>query len=155
MFKMETSCGVILYRVNDEGTYEFFMCLASMPYTLSMQKWNFPKGHIEDGETPLDCAKREFYEETHIKLKDNTPFRYLGKVQQNTYKQVHVFAKKYDGENMDNCYSNECVSYVDGVPVVHNEVEAYDWLTYDVYEQVGLPCYLPILKRIIENDSNH
>ena len=152
---METSCGIILYKVNDEGAYEFFMCQPKMPQIYRQQKWSFPKGHIEEGETPLECAKREFYEETHVKLHDSTPLIHLGKIQQNQFKQVHVFCKKYDGENMDNCYSNECVTSVDGMPIVHREVEAYAWLTYDKYESMGLSCYLPILRQIIEHDTNH
>ena len=28
--------------------------------------WSFPKGHVEDGELPLDAAKREIFEETGI-----------------------------------------------------------------------------------------
>jgi 8-oxo-dGTP pyrophosphatase MutT (NUDIX family) len=31
--------------------------------------YSFPKGHIEEGEKPLDAAIREFYEEVGIKLK--------------------------------------------------------------------------------------
>lgn len=31
-------------------------------------KWSFPKGHREKNETPIDCAKREIYEETGIKI---------------------------------------------------------------------------------------
>jgi 8-oxo-dGTP pyrophosphatase MutT (NUDIX family) len=32
------------------------------------QKWSFPKGHTEDNELPLDCAKRELEEETGVRL---------------------------------------------------------------------------------------
>ena len=31
--------------------------------------WGFPKGHIEEGETPLKAAEREVFEETGFKLK--------------------------------------------------------------------------------------
>ena len=30
--------------------------------------WSFPKGHLEDGETPGQAAVREVYEETGIKI---------------------------------------------------------------------------------------
>lgn len=33
-------------------------------------KWSFPKGHREPNETPYECAIREIYEETGIKLND-------------------------------------------------------------------------------------
>lgn len=33
-------------------------------------KWSFPKGHREKNETPFDCAKREIYEETGIKIEE-------------------------------------------------------------------------------------
>jgi 8-oxo-dGTP pyrophosphatase MutT (NUDIX family) len=31
-------------------------------------KWSFPKGHSKESETPLECALRELYEETSIKI---------------------------------------------------------------------------------------
>jgi tRNA nucleotidyltransferase (CCA-adding enzyme) len=37
-------------------------------------KWSFPKGHMEKNESALDCAKREIYEETGIKIENfNSP----------------------------------------------------------------------------------
>jgi 8-oxo-dGTP pyrophosphatase MutT (NUDIX family) len=32
--------------------------------------WSLPGGHLEDGESSLDCSKREFYEETDIDIDD-------------------------------------------------------------------------------------
>jgi ADP-ribose pyrophosphatase YjhB (NUDIX family) len=32
------------------------------------QVWSFPKGHINTGETGLECAQRELFEETSLKL---------------------------------------------------------------------------------------
>ena len=31
-------------------------------------KWSFPKGHMQEAERAIDCALREFYEETGITL---------------------------------------------------------------------------------------
>jgi ADP-ribose pyrophosphatase YjhB (NUDIX family) len=33
-------------------------------------KWFIPSGHLEKNETPRDCAYREFYEETNIKIEE-------------------------------------------------------------------------------------
>lgn len=30
------------------------------------KKWSFPKGHLQDGETPFQCARRETFEETGV-----------------------------------------------------------------------------------------
>jgi 8-oxo-dGTP pyrophosphatase MutT (NUDIX family) len=30
------------------------------------QKWSFPKGHLQDGETAFQCARRETFEETGV-----------------------------------------------------------------------------------------
>lgn len=52
------SCGFIIMRTKPQLGF------------LLMQKYNrydLPKGHIELGETELECALRELYEETGIK----------------------------------------------------------------------------------------
>ena len=38
--------------------------------------WSLPKGHIDPGETKIDAAKRELYEETGIK--NATLIKYIG-----------------------------------------------------------------------------
>ena len=62
--------------------------------------WSLPKGHIEDGESLLDTAKREIYEEsgiTEIKLLKNLGSyqRYKldseGKEDKSELKTIHMF----------------------------------------------------------------
>ena len=62
--------GVIL--TNSKGQY----LLVKGVYT---SVWSFPKGHLEKGETYLECAVRECKEETGVSISDyvliNKPIR--------------------------------------------------------------------------------
>lgn len=52
------SAGFVLFRHMGEGAYDVLMV------EQYGETWSFPKGHIEDGEEPLQCASRELQEET-------------------------------------------------------------------------------------------
>jgi len=56
--KNETSAGAILYQNAKEPMYLLLHYGAG--------HWDFPKGHIEEGETEIDTVKREVKEETSI-----------------------------------------------------------------------------------------
>jgi len=51
------SCGVLLVR--GEPVREFLLMKHS-------NRWDLPKGHVDDGETDIECALREMEEETGI-----------------------------------------------------------------------------------------
>ena len=123
----------------------------ALVYREKQNDWSFPKGHIEDGESPLEAAIREFQEETSVVLQNVENISYLGIVRQNNYKKVHVFAKPYNGEDVEHCDSNECITVIDGVEYIHKEVKGYAWMTYDELEVKGLKCYQPLFKNIMHN----
>ena len=58
MTEAKLSCGIVLARVTENG-YETLMLRA-------YHHWDFPKGILEEGEEPLQTAKRELCEETSI-----------------------------------------------------------------------------------------
>ena len=51
--------GIIMYYNGKENEY----ALVQGRYT---EKWSFPKGHSNEGETPMECTQREIQEETGI-----------------------------------------------------------------------------------------
>jgi 8-oxo-dGTP pyrophosphatase MutT (NUDIX family) len=63
----EISAGAIVFRRDARGQ-PFYLLLhyPSSPKT-KREYWDFPKGHIEKGETEVETVKREVQEETGIK----------------------------------------------------------------------------------------
>lgn len=56
---------IVVYREStelEEEKYKFLILL----HTGLENNWSFPKGHVEDGETPVETALRELKEETGI-----------------------------------------------------------------------------------------
>ena len=56
----ERSAGAIVFMLKEDNENEFLI----LHYTYG--HWDFPKGNIELGETELEAARREIYEETNI-----------------------------------------------------------------------------------------
>ena len=103
---MVKKCGIILYNKN---TKKYFLV-----HGRKSNKWGFPKGHMEKGETEKTTALREFYEETGFQL---SPFIELNKkyiVKNNIYFQVSI-------ESLD-----ELIKVEDTIPD-RNEIEKYEW----------------------------
>ena len=147
---MEWSSGVILYRDNGERR-EFFVCTPDGPHWEGRVLYNFPKGHIEGEETPFQAAIREFQEETSIPLtNDESKYIYYGIVNQNKKKNVHVFIKKWEGEDTEHCVSNMCTSAWNGHIIEHHEVRGYTWMTYDELKEVGMKCYRQVFRDILK-----
>ena len=63
----EKSCGIIL--IDDENQYLLVQLLAG--------HWDFPKGHVEQGETEKETALREVLEETGLNVHILDGFQYV------------------------------------------------------------------------------
>lgn len=63
--QIENSAGVIPYRVTGEQTL-VYLVLHSATVRNPRARWEFPKGGMEDQETPRQTAGREFREETSL-----------------------------------------------------------------------------------------
>ncbi len=65
----EKSCGGIVYRKFHGNTEILLIKHIKSGY------WSFPKGHVENGETEEETAKREIKEETGIDVYIDSGFR--------------------------------------------------------------------------------
>jgi len=80
----------------------------------SEPEWGFPKGRKKRGENDLDCAKREFFEETGLCEKDISILHWISPIVENligtngiSYRHIYYLAEC----NMDvqPCINNNCV----------------------------------------------
>lgn len=62
----EKSCGVLPYRITD-GKQEFLLVFETYS-----KCWSLPKGHMEAGESEVQTALRELYEETGLTARLDT-----------------------------------------------------------------------------------
>lgn len=67
----EKSCGGIVYR-KYHGNTEILLIKH-----INSGHWSFPKGHVEQGETEIQTAKREIKEETGMDVMVDPTFREL------------------------------------------------------------------------------
>ncbi len=89
--KYEKSCGAIV--VDDEKV---------LLVKHNAGHWDFPKGHVEEGETEIETAIREVKEETNIDIKIEKENRYISEYspKENVMKTVIYFiGEKVGGED--------------------------------------------------------
>lgn len=89
------SAGILLYRIKGSEP-EFFLVHPGGPFWIKkdMHAWSVPKGEFNDDEDPLEAAKREFEEETGIRLKGD--FIRLTPVTQKGGKKIFCFGCRGD-----------------------------------------------------------
>ena len=86
MAKFNKYSGVLI-KCNDE----VLLCKRSPEKPLG-DVWSIPSGHVENGESPLNGAIREFYEETNIKITENLEFiGFVDRYKKDKTKKGHMF----------------------------------------------------------------
>ena len=121
---VEVSAGGIVFRLTDRGTR--YLLIKD-----SYDNWGFPKGHIENGETPAAAAARETAEETGLSgLELRGPirvidwhFRFRGR---HIHKYCHFFL-------FESASGEPCPQVEEGITDFRWEVldQALEALSYD------------------------
>ena len=99
---VQISAGLLMYR-RKHGEPQFFIVHPGGPFWKNKNAgaWSIPKGGVREGESLLECAKREFYEETGIRVKDKKEnYIYLGFVKLKSGKIIYAWAFEGDWSGM-------------------------------------------------------
>lgn len=92
--KVDIAGGIILNRENE----------ILLVYNPETDSWTYPKGHVEEGESFLETAKREILEETDIsdlELISELPiYERPTRQQQNKIKVMHMFLFRTNSETV-------------------------------------------------------
>ena len=83
------SCGFIVFA-RETGTV--LACHPNGQAAGPEMAYDIPKGHLEEGEQPLEAAKRELKEETGLVLPPDAPLHEIGLVPYQKQKSLHLFS---------------------------------------------------------------
>jgi len=110
--------------------------------------WSIPKGEIELSEDTLTAAKREFYEETGIRI--NGTFIELKSVRMPGGKIIHAFALEGD-LNAENIHSNNfSIEWPPSSGKIQQfpEIDRGEWMDIRIAEVKLNRWQLPFLKEL-------
>ena len=93
---MKQSAGLLIYRVKD-GVPQVFLVHPGGPFWTGkdIASWSIPKGEFEQGEDPLQAARREFTEETGLTIPNVEPVP-LDPVKQPSRKMIYAWYLRAD-----------------------------------------------------------
>jgi predicted NUDIX family NTP pyrophosphohydrolase len=88
---MKEAAGIIPVRIKN-NRIQVLLSHGGGPQWKGKNLWAIPKGGVEEGETYLEAAVREFQEETGYVIPDISSLIPLEPVQQSKYKKIYIWA---------------------------------------------------------------
>ncbi len=112
-------------------------------------RWDLPKGHVDPGETNLECAYRELEEETGISADDieiDNEFKFKQKYTV-TYKRSNYVPKK-----------KKLIIYLarllHEVEITTTEHEGFEWFDWNPPHSIQEKTINPVLKKLAKHWRN-
>ena len=128
------SCGVILFR--REPVLSFLLMKHA-------DRWDLPKGHVDAGETDLDCALREMEEETGLsrdRVRLDKSFRFA-EIYYPTY-------KRYPGEQIEKTLVIFLGWLETDQPITLSEHAGCEWLPWNPPHRIQQNTIDPLLAAV-------
>ena len=122
----EKCCGFIVYKLDDDGQKYLLL------YQRETGTWSFPKGHMNPGETEMQTALRELYEETGLVADPVCGFRkeYSYTSGNGNKKDVVLFLTEYWGDDI----------------MIGDDIAVYEWVDAgEVVERMAGRNILPVI----------
>lgn len=149
------SAGILVYRHDGDGALELLLAHPGGPYWSRRDAgaWSIPKGELEDGEGPLDCALRELDEELgpDCSLSPAQPIE-LGPVRQRAGKVVEAWA--LEGEFDPAALASATISVEwpphSGAEREFPEVDRAEWFAPEQAREKIIPAQAAFIDRLLE-----
>jgi predicted NUDIX family NTP pyrophosphohydrolase len=148
------SAGILLLRRRGDSV-ELLLIHPGGPYWARRDRgaWSIPKGQVEAGEDPRDCALRELAEELGPAVEiDRESLAELGSVRQRGGKTVHCWAAagEFDPADMDsNTFSMEWPPR-SGRQAEFPEADRAEWFSPAAARRKILAAQVPLIERALE-----
>ena len=144
------SAGILLYRFKKDSL-EVFLVHPGGPFWKNKDEgaWMIPKGEFNDGEDPLDAAKREFQEETGFAMPQR--FIELTPIRQKSGKIVWAWAAEgnVDPEKIhSNLFEMEWPPH-SGKKQKFPEVDKGNWFDIDEAKEKINPAQIKLIEEIV------
>ncbi len=131
------SCGFIIFRTCAQMNRLQFLLMKHE------NRWDLPKGHVDPGETQMECALRELHEETSIQESDirvDPDFRYS-----------HEYEVRY-ARNDYQPQQKELVIFLANLDVdvdlVLTEHRGFEWLNWNPPHSIQEQTIDPLLESV-------
>ena len=128
------SCGFLLLRREPERSFLLMRHPA---------RWDLPKGHVEQGESELECAYRELYEETGIAAHD------LDQDEKFRFTLEYPVVDRQDSEETAHKTLVIFLGWLrNSVAIEVTEHESYQWFCWDPPHTVQQQVIDPLLSTV-------